>query len=662
MYTKDKFTILVDMTLTHSQEIIPDIQEQRDEDFNTFCSSKLIPFGQYLFQRIITAGTKSIFGVPGDFNLPLLEYLYEPSLVKQGLRWIGNCNELNAAYSADGFSRYSNKIGCVITTYGVGELSAINGIAGAFAENVKILHIVGVARERDSRPNTSNSRQNLHHLIPRLKDANFVGPNHKVYYEMVKDKVSCSTEWLDDINTACDKVDKVIKDIYRYSKPGYIFVPADFADQIVSTNNLINEPSISMRDCLDRPSFTSMSEITEVICNWIYQSKTPAVIGDVIIDRYGANKELNLFIKQTQIWNFSTVNGKSIIDETNPYYMGLYNGDESASCVIERFSQCDLILNFGIDANEINHGHYTFKYKKDARIIELHPEYIRFVETDANTEKIIRGINFVFILEELIKKIKPAFLNFQYDSKVKAYTSQEVYPDIENGDSEEQNITVDHLTKAISTFFNPGDVVVSETGAIYFAFRDLVFPSQLKYIAQGFYLSIGTALPAAFGVGIAMQDYPFCHIIDDTVPKDYIPRLILFEGDGSAQMTVQEMTSMLRYQVPIELFIWNNNGYTVERAICGPTRSYNDIMPWNWTKLFEAFGDTNCQYTVSTLIETKSKLAWKMKQLKNKKLRDNIELIEVQLGVLDYPKQLQYMVTAAKVRQRLDILQDRPTA
>lgn len=622
-----------------------------DNGSRTSCSTKMIPLGQYIFQRIISAGTISIFGVPGDFNLPLLEYLYEPSLVKQGLRWIGNCNELNAAYAADGFSRYSNKIGCIITTYGVGELSAINGIAGAFAENVKILHIVGVARERDSRPNTANSKINIHHLVPSLKDSNFVGPNHKIYYEMVKDKISCSTEWLDDINTACDKVDKVIKDIYKFSKPGYIFVPMDMVSQMVSTDNLLTEPSISMRDCIDKPSATAVNEITETICNWIYHSKTPAIIGDVLVDRYGANEALNSFIKQTKIWNFTTVNGKSIIDESNPYYMGLYNGEEGASCVIERFSQCDLILNFGVDSNEINHGHYTFKYKKNARIVEFHPEYIRFIETDTNTEKLIRGINFIFILEELTKRINPSSLHFQYDSKVKAYSSQEVYPDMENTDFEEQNITVDYLTKAISTFFNPGDVVVAETGSIAFAIRDLVFPSELKYIAQGFYLSIGTALPAAFGVGIAMQDYPRHHITDNTVSKDYVPRLILFEGDGSAQMTVQEMTSMLRYQVPIELFIWNNDGYTIERAICGPTRSYNDIMPWNWTKLFEAFGDTNCQKTVSTLIETKSKLAWKMKQLKDRKQRDNIELMEVKLGIFDYPKQLQSMVTIMKNRK-----------
>lgn len=625
---------------------------------NELDSSQQIPFGQYIFQRILTAGTKSIFGVPGDFNLPLLEYLYEPTLVEQGLRWIGNCNELNSAYAADGFSRYSNKIGCVITTYGVGELSALNGIAGAFAENVKVLHIVGVAREKDSRPNSSNGKQNLHHLLPNLIDSNFTGPNHKVYYEMIKDRVSCSTEWLDDITTACDQVDKVIKDIYKFSKPGYIFVPVDFVNKMVSINNLINEPTISMNDCLSKPSQIMINEITELICQWIYQSENPAIIGDVLVDRYGASKSLNDLIENLQVWNFSTVNGKSIINESNPFYMGLYNGDEGAKCVIDRFMKCDLVLNFGVDSNEINHGHYTFHYKKNANVIEFHPNYIRFRETSTGKEKLIKDINFVFILEHLLSTLDYSKINFKYDPTVKSYSSREVYPTLSPQLEQETNINVDHLARVIPSLFNPGDILVSETGSFYFAIRDMVFPNQFKYMAQGFYLSIGTALPAAFGVGIAMQDYPRCHITDDSIDPDYIPRLILFEGDGAAQMTIQEMTSMLRFQTPIELFIWNNDGYTVERAICGPTRSYNDIMAWNWTKLFEAFGDTNNKYTINTIIESKSKLAWKLKQLKNNKDRNMIELIEVKLGVLDYPKQLHSMVKAANHKIKMELLEE----
>ena len=76
--------------------------------------------GEYLFTRMRQAGILHIFGVPGDFNLPLLE------LAKRvpGTEFVGNCNELNAAYAADGYARV-NGMGAVLTTYGVGDLSAL---------------------------------------------------------------------------------------------------------------------------------------------------------------------------------------------------------------------------------------------------------------------------------------------------------------------------------------------------------------------------------------------------------------------------------------------------------------------------------------------------------------------------------------------------------
>jgi hypothetical protein len=60
------------------------------------------------------------------------------------LTWLGACNELNAAYAADGYARIKGVPGVVITTYAVGELSAMNGIAGAYAEHAGMIHIVGM--------------------------------------------------------------------------------------------------------------------------------------------------------------------------------------------------------------------------------------------------------------------------------------------------------------------------------------------------------------------------------------------------------------------------------------------------------------------------------------------------------------------------------------
>lgn len=94
--------------------------------------------GSYVMERLGQLGLKSIFGVPGDYELTLLDLV-----AKAGLEWKGNPNELNAAYAADGYARISNGIGALVTTYGPGELSALCGIAGSYCEYVPVLHIVG---------------------------------------------------------------------------------------------------------------------------------------------------------------------------------------------------------------------------------------------------------------------------------------------------------------------------------------------------------------------------------------------------------------------------------------------------------------------------------------------------------------------------------------
>ncbi|ODQ77775.1 hypothetical protein BABINDRAFT_66344, partial [Babjeviella inositovora NRRL Y-12698] len=114
-----------------------------------------ITLGQYLFERMNQLHVKTIFGVPGDFNLLLLDYISEVP----GMRWAGNANELNAAYAADGYSRVA-RLGCIVTTFGVGELSALNGIAGAYAEQVGLVHVVGVPAM-----SSQNNKLLLHHTL-----------------------------------------------------------------------------------------------------------------------------------------------------------------------------------------------------------------------------------------------------------------------------------------------------------------------------------------------------------------------------------------------------------------------------------------------------------------------------------------------------------------
>ncbi len=94
--------------------------------------------GHYLLDRLAELGVHHMFGVPGDYNLSFLDEVID----HKEIEWIGNCNELNAAYAADGYARV-NGMAALITTFGVGELSAVNGIAGSYAERVPVVKITG---------------------------------------------------------------------------------------------------------------------------------------------------------------------------------------------------------------------------------------------------------------------------------------------------------------------------------------------------------------------------------------------------------------------------------------------------------------------------------------------------------------------------------------
>ena len=92
----------------------------------------------HLVDRLAELGVDRIFGVPGDYSLAMLDHVTHHPTV----RWTGCTNELNAGYAADGYGRLRG-IAALSTTFGVGELSAINAIAGSYAEHVPVVHIVG---------------------------------------------------------------------------------------------------------------------------------------------------------------------------------------------------------------------------------------------------------------------------------------------------------------------------------------------------------------------------------------------------------------------------------------------------------------------------------------------------------------------------------------
>jgi pyruvate decarboxylase len=139
-------------------------------------------------------------------------------------------------------------------------------------------------------------------------------------------------------------------------------------------------------------------------------------------------------------------------------------------------------------------------------------------------------------------------------------------------------ITQAMIWPTVGEFFQENDIVVTETGTANFGIWETKFPPGVTALSQVLWGSIGWSVGACQGAALAAKD------------AGGKRRTILFVGDGSFQLTAQEVSTMLRLDLKPIIFILCNDGYTIERFIHGMDAEYNDIATWKHASLIDAFG------------------------------------------------------------------------
>lgn len=502
-----------------------------------------IKLADYLFTRLRQLGVNSIFGVPGDYNLRLLDFV-----VPAGLDWVGNCNELNAAYASDGYSRI-NGLAALITTFGVGELSAANGIAGAYSERSPVVHIVGTP----PRP-TQDNRLLVHHTFSDGEFGRFSA--------MAKHITAAQTA-LSDALTAPDRIDWILQQALIHSRPVYLELPDDMPDVLVSTANLtspIQLPTV--------PSPDYEPKVLARIMERIYRAERPLILVDGESKAMGILDKLDTLIKSTNWPTWTTCFGKSLVNETYPNVYGLYAagfGDEPAK---EYFESADLVLTFGPHYSDTNTYFYT-TIPKPAAAITFKDDTIQ-IETD-----IYRDISSTNVLSQILQTLDTARL-----IKPTGPTKQPVATtsDINATDILAQN----NFYRMINPLINEGDIILTETGTASYGGRTFKLPPGARLFGAVTWLSIGFMLPATLGAAQAKRE--------QNQASGGNNQTILIIGDGSLQMTAQEISVMIKQKLNILIFIVNNEGYTIERVIHGRNQAYNDVPFWRHTQALNYFG------------------------------------------------------------------------
>ncbi|WP_300608794.1 thiamine pyrophosphate-binding protein [Trebonia sp.] len=508
--------------------------------------------GDFLLRRLQEAGVGHLFGVPGDFNLELLQQNEDGGY----LRWVGTCSELNASYAADGYARLAG-MGAVTVTNAVGALSAINGIAGAYAEHVPVILIAG------SIPLRSIERGlGMHHTTGDGTWDRFLGAFAQVTAAQARLTPS----------NAATEIDRLILTAWREKLPVYMELPSDIAYldiEVPAAPLVLAEPSSDPE---------RLKSCVAAIASHLSQAKSPAILVDEDVDRYGAATEVMGLAEKLQLPVAVTGPAKAVIDETFPHYAGIYNGKASAPQTREAIEGSDCLLSIGYRPIDGTSGDFTASLPADTIRARGHSVDIGEDNYQAVT------------LREVLRGVIDAVP--QVSSRATAYfaagTSAGAHAD---GSAK---LTQAAYWETIQGYLRPGDVLLTDNGTSYaiFGFR---LPPKCTVVASVIWGSIGYSVGALLGTLTAAPDR----------------RHLLFIGDGSFQETAQELSTMLRHDCKPVIFLVNNGGYTIERGYMGKTSDYNDIAAWAYAKLPKVFRpDTNARsFVVKTVADLEKALS-----------------------------------------------------
>ncbi|EDS3308052.1 alpha-keto acid decarboxylase family protein [Salmonella enterica subsp. enterica] len=538
----------------------------------------------YLLDRLAGCGIGHLFGVPGDYNLQFLDHVIDHPT----LRWVGCANELNAAYAADGYARMSGA-GALLTTFGVGELSAINGIAGSYAEYVPVLHIVGApcsaAQQRG---------ELMHHT---LGDGDF-----RHFYRMSQ-AISAASAILDEQN-ACFEIDRVLGEMLAARRPGYIMLPADVA----------KKTAIPPTQALALPVHEAQSGVETAFRyharQCLMNSRRIALLADFLAGRFGLRPLLQRWMAETPIAHATLLMGKGLFDEQHPNFVGTYSAGASSKEVRQAIEDADRVICVGTRFVDTLTAGFTQQLPAE-RTLEIQPYASRIGETWFNLP-----------MAQAVSTLRELCLECAFAPPPTRSAGQPVR--IDKGE-----LTQESFWQTLQQYLKPGDIILVDQGTAAFGAAALSLPDGAEVVVQPLWGSIGYSLPAAFGAQTACPDR----------------RVILIIGDGAAQLTIQEMGSMLRDgQAPVVLLL-NNDGYTVERAIHGAAQRYNDIASWNWTQIppaLNAAQQAEC-WRVTQAIQ----LAEVLERLVRPQ---RLSFIEVMLPKADLPELLRTVTRALEAR------------
>jgi len=499
-----------------------------------------VPLVHYLFTRLRQFDIEAVHGVAGACNHVTLHHLREADL-----KWVEDVSELNAGYAADGYARVKG-MGALMTVCGVGELSAINAIAGSYAEHVPVVHIVGS-------PTTA------------------VYPDGRRKFKAFTDTyepITVAQATLNDATTAPALIDACIQACWVQSRPVYLELAADMLT--------MNVDSTGLKTAIDRTEAPNNEDdeekVVQIILDKIYNSTRTAFLIDGLVGRHRLIDTVDVLIRNSGIPTFVSPMGKGCVNESLINYFGVYAGNGSLKAVRDFVGKCDLIICLGTIKSDFDACGFTYNISS-LNSIDMHEYFVTIDDTRFD-------VHMVGVIKRLTWLLDPQNVTLYginlclRDTPIETRASTPSLLTAELPRSEPGNIgnfdlviKHDWLWSKLSRSLKPNDIFITEAGMASIGVWDTKFPRNTIAISQTVWRSAGYSLPAAQGAAMASREL------------GSVQRVIVFIDSGNFQFTAPAISTMLKHHLDITIYLINND-----------SPGHKDVLQWEYTAMPKVMG------------------------------------------------------------------------
>ncbi len=355
--------------------------------------------------------------------------------------------------------------------------------------------------------------------------------------------------------SAAEEIDRVLRTAVETSKPVYLGVPLDVATARVPAATLATPLRVAASEPAALEEFRGALELR------LSREHEVCVLAGPRVHRRRCEALVAGLAELPGVRVASQSGSKALLDEEHPASLGTYLGATTmSSAARDAVDHASLLVMAGTVQSDFTTGFFTHRYDP-AAAVELAVDHARIGRA------VYPGVRLDDALQVLGELVQACAF-----APVAPIDRSSLTPPAPAG--EDEPLDQARFWAAVGEWLAPRTLVVAEAGTAFYGALDLRLPRESDLLGSPVWSSIGFTLPATLGAGLARPDH----------------RPVLFIGDGSAQLTIAELGTIYAHGLRPVVFLLDNGGYTVERAIQSPDAVYQDIVAWNWTAIPAALG------------------------------------------------------------------------